>query len=236
MLSTRSNRSELLDQLTDSVTREELAGNLRDMRRANRYFGGTRAVVKTLLPIIRTLSDRHDGPVTVLDLATGSGDIPVALLEAAHNAALSIRVIATDLQPEVLAAAGSDDVDGALTIEQADARALPYADNAFDIVTLALAFHHFDPADAVRVLNEMQRVGRHALLISDLARTLPGYGGAWLFGHLLTRNRLTRHDAPLSVKRAYTPAEALELTQLAGWRRARVRSVLPFRYVLTGQP
>jgi hypothetical protein len=74
------------------------------------------------------------------------------------------------------------------------------------------------------------------LLISDLARTLPGYGGAWLFGHLLTRNRLTRHDAPLSVKRAYTPAEALELAQQAGWRRARVRSVLPFRYVLTGQP
>lgn len=236
MLSTRSDRSELLDQLSDSISAAELAGNLRDIRRANRWFGGTRAVVKPLLPVIRTLGERSGGVVTLLDLATGSADIPVALLAAAGRAGVQLRVTATDVQPEVLADARAAGGVGALTIEQADARALHYPDNAFDIVTLALALHHFDPEDAVQVLREMRRVGKHALLISDLERSLPGYGGARLYGHLLTGNRLTRHDAPLSVKRAYTPAEALAMARAAGWRKPRARSASLFRYVLTGRP
>lgn len=236
MLSTRSERSELLDQLSHSVSAEELAGNLRDIRRANRYFGGTRAVVNTLRPVLRRLAESRPGAVTLLDLATGSADIPSVLMACAGRDGLHLTIVATDLQPEILAGARAVQRSGLISLEQADARALPYSDNAFDIVTLALALHHFDPEAAAQVLREMKRVGRHALLVSDLARSLPGYAGAWLFGHLLTRNRLTRHDAPLSVKRAYTPAEALAMARAAGWRKPRVRNATLFRYVLIGQP
>lgn len=236
MLSARSNRTELLDQLCGSVADDELVGNLRDIRRANRYFGGTRAVIDTLQPVLRGLSERRSGVITVLDLATGSADIPIALATHAERDGIALSVVATDLQPEILANALVGGRAIRIALEQADARSLHYADDAFDIVTLALALHHFEPDDAMLVLREMRRVGRHALLVSDLARTWPGYVGSWLFGHVLTRNRLTRHDAPLSVARAYTPAEALELARAAGWRNARVRPVLPFRFVLTGRP
>jgi hypothetical protein len=63
-----------------------------------------------------------------------------------------------------------------------------------------------------------------------------GFAGAWLFAHVATRNRMTRNDAPLSVRRAFTAAEARALARDSGWQDAGVRRVAPFRYVLTGRP
>jgi hypothetical protein len=82
----------------------------------------------------------------------------------------------------------------------------------------------------------MRRVGRRLLVVNDLERCRSGYVGAWLVGRLFTRNRLTRHDAPLSVQRAYTRDEALALARAAGWGQAHVRGAAPFRYVLTDAP
>jgi SAM-dependent methyltransferase len=229
----RTARPELLDAAHDGITRLELAANLRDIRRANRYFGGTRAVVSAVQPFLVGAGARS---VTILDVATGSADIPLALVRQADRHAWRIQITATDLQPEVLAIARAAERPGVLAVEPADARALPYADNTFDVVLLSLALHHFEPEDALRVLAEMRRVGRRGLLVNDLERTRVGLAGAWLFSRGLTRNRLTRHDAPLSVRRAYTLAEGLALARAAGWGTPDARRVFPFRFVLTGSP
>jgi hypothetical protein len=70
------------------------------------------------------------------------------------------------------------------------------------------------------------------VIVSDLARSLPAYLGAWLLTHTLMPNRLTRHDAPASVRRAYTPSEVRDLAEQAGLKGATVRSAFPFRQVL----
>jgi SAM-dependent methyltransferase len=229
----RTSQLELLDTLDRGVPAPELAGNLRDIRRANRWFGGTRAVVRGIRDSGLGNRGAAGRPVTILDLATGSADIPLAIAELARREGWRVAVTATDVQPAVLAVARAAERPGLLRVEAADARDLPYADASFDVVTLSLALHHFEPDDAARVLREMRRVGRQ-LIVNDLERSRPGLAAAWLFAHLLTRNRLTRHDAPLSVRRAYTPAEALALARAAGWNAARVRRAQPFRFVLTG--
>lgn len=230
----RTQQMELLDRLGDAAHATELAGNLRDIRRANRWLGGTRAVLSALAPLLAA-HDRAE-PVTILDVATGSADIPVAVSEWAERDGRDVRIVASDLQPAVLAVARAAERPERIFIQRADARDLPFPDRAFDIVTLSLALHHFDQRDAPRVLQEMSRVGRRALIVNDLERSRPGLAGAWLFGHLATTNRMTRNDAPLSVRRAYTRAEALALAHTAGWHGAHVRSVVPCRYLLTGRP
>ncbi|MEZ4521393.1 MAG: methyltransferase domain-containing protein [Thermomicrobiales bacterium] len=190
------------------------------------------------MPVVNVVSrlTRHLERCALLDLATGSADIPLALVERAEQTGLDLQIVATDLQPEILAVAQAAERPGRLRIEQADARSLPYEPDAFDIATLSLALHHFHPGEAVEVLSEMRRVAGYALVVSDLERSWPGYAGAWLFGNLTTRNRLTRHDAPLSVRRAYTPSEAVSLAHAAGWRDVRITSVFPFRYIMVGRP
>lgn len=205
---------ELLDTLAD-VPAAALAGNLRDIRNVNRYLGGT-AVVLAHLPALLTEMPRG-ATVSVLDVATGSGDIPRALVRWGRRHGYDLRVVATDIADDVLAVARRETADEpCIVVETCDVRALPYRDRAFDVVTCSLALHHLAQADAVRALAEMGRVARAGVIVNDLVRSWPGYVGAWLVGVCTTTNRLTRHDAPLSVLRAWTPDELRAMAAEAG--------------------
>jgi len=78
-------------------------------------------------------------------------------------------------------------------------------------------------------------LARHGFVLNDLARSWHGYAGAWLSSRLATRNRMTRHDAPLSVLRAYTPAELRNLLVRAGIHGAVVRRRPLFRMTAVKQ-
>jgi SAM-dependent methyltransferase len=218
----RIDAPELMDG--DGFSAEELAGNFRDIQRVNRWFGGTSAILASLPELI------PDGTKTlsVLDLATGVADIPVTVQRWGATRGYAVDITATDSSPEVLALAGAQ-VAGLPRIRllRADARNMPFADHTFDVATCSLALHHFSPGDAILVLREMDRLCRTGFIVNDLRRGAVGYGAAWLASRLTTRSRLTRHDAPLSVRRAYTPGELRSLLNEAGVRGAEIR-ILPW--------
>jgi ubiquinone/menaquinone biosynthesis C-methylase UbiE len=114
---------------------------------------------------------------------------------------------------------------------RADGTLLPFGDGSFDAAISAATLHHCEPAAAVSFLRELRRVARVAPIVGDLRRTPAAYGGARIIA-LLSRNRLTKNDAPLSVRRSYTPREAYELALEAGWRRPSVRPTAWFRLLL----
>lgn len=230
----RSEQVELLDAPAGISTAAVLRDNLRDIRRVNRFFGGSRATLGALLPFLHESGASET--IDILDVATGSADIPLAIARRARSAGRSVRIVATDFHPEVLAVAREQTRGTDIVVERADALSLPYGDREFDIAVCSLALHHFSPADALRLLAEMRRVSRRAMVVNDLERSRLGLAGAWLVSRVLTGNPVTRHDAPLSVQRAYTPSEALDLGRRAGWRQPAVRRAVPFRFVLTGRP
>lgn len=206
----------------------ELAANFRDIRRVNRLLGGVATTMRHLPALIdRVPADR---PVTILDLATGSGDLPLAVVRWARRHGRPVRVIASDVDPAILDLA-REHAGGhpEITFARHDARDLPLPDGAVDIAHCALSLHHFDPGDATRVLREMRRVARHGIVLNDLRRGRLGYAAAWAAARVTTRNRLTRNDAPLSVLRAYTPEELAELCRRAGIADARITTHAWFR-------
>ncbi len=207
---------ELLDGQLDDVA--ALRGNLRDLRRVNRFLGGStlsRRAVDLLLA-------GEPGPHSLLDVGTGAGDIPLALLRSAAGRGRDLRIVGLDSRPEVLEAARSIDPRLGelhdLELCTADGRALPYADATFDIVHSSMVLHHFEARDAVAFLREARRVARLGVVVNDLVRGRLNWAGAWLLSRVATRNRLTRNDGPLSVRRAYTRAEAEALLASAGLR------------------
>lgn len=209
----RSEHPELLDDAVQDQA--ELAENFRDIRRVNQLLGGT-SIILRLLP--RLLEDLPPGqPVTVLDLATGCGDIPVAISKWADHHGWDMQIMASDISDEILDLARqlTSDLPN-IELARHDARDVPLPDKCIDIVLCSLSLHHFAPTDAVRVLREMDRLARHGFILNDLHRSRPGYIAAWLAAHVTTRNRLTRHDAPLSVRRAYTVPELEDLLHQAG--------------------
>lgn len=222
----RSDDAELLDGTgLDPV---ELAANLRDIRRVNRLLGGTAAVLRHVPELLDGIP--LDQTVTVLDLATGSADIPVVVAEWARHAGRRVEITASDVSDEILAVA-REQVRGRpeIALAKHDARAVLLPDRSFDIVLCSLALHHFSPDDAVRVLGEMRRLARIGFILNDLRRSRLGYLAAAATARLTTRNRLTRNDAPLSVRRAYTPDELRELLLAAGIDSARITTHRWFR-------
>jgi ubiquinone/menaquinone biosynthesis C-methylase UbiE len=194
-----------------------LRDNLRDLRRANRLTGGgalSRRAIEALAP--------PPAAVTVLDVGTGGADIPLALLAHARNRDQSLAITAVDSRPEILEAARAirpelDRVER-LTLDVADGRALPYPDASYDVAHASLVLHHLEPAEAVAFLRELARVSRLGVVVNDLSRRRITLIGAWLLSRAFTRNRYSRHDAPLSARRAYTLREAIGLLAEAGLR------------------
>jgi SAM-dependent methyltransferase len=210
-----SGTEELLDgPLADQ---RALAGNLRDLARANRWLGGAR-LSSRMIDVIAP----GTAAIDVLDVGTGAADIPLALIEEGRARGRLVTVTGIDLRPEVLAAAAVVDrritSTGELTLHVGDGRSLPYPDGAFDVAHASLVLHHLEPAVARSMLAEMARVARLGVVINDLVRNRWSWLGAWLLGHLATANRFTRHDAPLSVRRAYTISELTALLAAAGLR------------------
>ncbi len=211
----RSDAEELLDGPLDDAA--ALRGNLRDLARANRWLGGVGLSARAIEALA---GDRET--LTVLDVGTGAADIPLSLLQRAAREGRGLRVTGIDSRPEVLAAAVARQPGLALTpgleLHVGDGRSLPFPDRSFDIAHASLLLHHLEPATAVALLREMSRVARRGIVVNDLVRSRVAWLGAWLLSHVATRNRYTRHDAPLSVRRAYTVAELTALIAAAGLR------------------
>ena len=230
-LAHRPNLTELLD--APSPDPATLGRNLGDIRLINRALGWTAAVVREL----SVLTARHNWPAfTLLDVATGSADIPLAVLRWARRRNLRIAALAGDLNAAVLAVAARQAAhDPDLALVRFDALRAPFADRAVDVVTCSLTLHHFAPPDAVALLRELGRVARRALIVGDLERSWPAYLAARLLVVAL-RNRMTHHDAPVSVLRAYTAEELHRLAAEAGLHGARVTRRFPFRLELVWEP
>jgi ubiquinone/menaquinone biosynthesis C-methylase UbiE len=213
---------ELMDEPVDDV--DELEANLRDIAFANAHFGGTAPVVRTVAAL---------GARTVLDVGSGAADIPLALVEDARRRGSPLQVTCLDRSEQMLTIARRlTGADPALDFVRADGETLPFPDGSFDAVTCTLALHHFEPAAARSLLRELRRVARLSPVVCDLRRSAFAFGVTWLWSRT-ARSRLTRHDAPLSVRRAYTPSEALTLAASAGWEDPRIAGERFFRMTLT---
>ena len=225
----RRNRPELMDQ--PEIDERELATDLGNLAWINRLLGGI-AVIRAHLP-------RWGGGVapdrwTVLDVATGGGDIPRWMVRRG----LPVEVVAADLHPQMLRQARAWSVGLPIRFIRCDARHLPFRDRSVDLVLCSLMLHHLTEADAAQVLRELGRVARRRLIVNDLRRSRVAYGLIWLITRL-SRNRLTRYDSPVSVERAFTPAELEVLAREAGLDRqgkVRVYQHRHYRMALVFEP
>lgn len=199
----------------------DLSQSLADVSRLNGLFGG-RSITLTWVKRLLAGAPR-DRAITVLDVGTGGADIPRALARWARRARRRLRILALDRDRATLAVARRATARyPEIVLLQGDALALPVQPRSIDVVISALTLHHLEPAAAVRYLAEMDAAARMGFVVNDLLRSRTAYAAVWLATRALTRNRMSRHDGPLSVLRAYTPAEVRSLCEKAGLFDVRV--------------
>ena len=183
-----------------SARLRRLSAALVDLRHINQWFGGIRATTDLLRRVAARTNSRR---LSVLEVGAGGGDVPLAARKTLAAEGIQLDLTLLDRISTHLPRNGAPAVAG-------DALHLPFRDGSFDVVSCSLLAHHFDP-DVLRAFaREALRVARRAVVINDLARSrlhlLLVYLGLPLF-----RSRITWHDAPASVRRAYTARELREL-------------------------
>jgi ubiquinone/menaquinone biosynthesis C-methylase UbiE len=224
---------ELMDD--PAVPRRELGRALRYIRAVNRGLGG----VKALLSHLRAWSVNwpRNRPITLLDVATGSADLPLAACRWARRAGFDLRVTGIDKHSETLAFAREQTrAESAITLEQVDALEMDsrFEPGSFDYVHAGLFLHHLPEPQLLRVLASMHRAASKGLVWNDLVRSPVSYRVIKLL--TIGQPRMIKHDARVSVLAGFTKEEAESLAQRAGITYARYSwSVLAHRFTIAGE-
>ncbi len=210
-------RPEQMDR-PQPVTRE-LEIDLANLVGINRYFGSHR--------LVRGFMRRWFQPgetYRVLDLCTASGDIPRLMVDWARPRAINLQIEAVDYQPSTLAIARRLSADYP-EIAYREGNALGVAGGAgeYDFVFCSLALHHFAEEDAVNLLRRARELARRAVLVADLERSRLAQAAVWLLTAVLYREPMTKEDARVSVRRAFSYRELGDLARRAGWDDFRQR-------------
>lgn len=224
-LSRRCDDPERMDDAAVGVA--EMRDALGDLDRLGALLGGWSA---SFAPLRRRLAGRRRA--RILDVGAGSGAMARTLAREALRRGVRADVVAVDLHPAVCRVAGEvARSEPALRVVRADARRLPFADASFDFSIGSLFLHHFAGEDLRAILGEMRRVAGEGVVIADLERSRLAYWGVWLASRVFTRSPVTRHDGPLSVRRAFRREDLEEWRRLDGLHGLRWRRAVPFRWV-----
>ena len=191
----------------------ELERDLEQLRKLNRWFGSYRLVSIFMRRWIRAGTE-----IRVVDLATGSGDIPRLLVDHARRVGARIEVDAVDQQAATLEIARSLSADYP-EISYHAANILEWnSAQPYDIALCSLVLHHFSDDDAVKLLRKCRELSKRFVLVSDLRRGFLLQAGVYMLTALIFREPMTRFDARLSAQRAFSLPEMSELAIRAGWK------------------
>jgi 2-polyprenyl-3-methyl-5-hydroxy-6-metoxy-1,4-benzoquinol methylase len=216
---------ELMDR-PQPLTRE-LERDLANIRSINRWFGSYRQVRHFL---VRWL--QPNDKARILDVSTGSGDIPRLIVDFARGGNVSVQIDAIDQQASTIEIARrlSNDYP---EIEFFCANLFAWKPSEpYDIVLCSLTLHHFSEDDAVRVLQKCREFTREHVLVADLRRSLWLTFGVYLVTATIYHEAMTKTDARLSAARAFSFAEVRELARRAGWKNFGHRKFAVGRQVI----
>lgn len=155
----------------------------------------------------------QERPGLLLDLASGTGDIPLRLLRRLGPSRESWSIRVSDISPEMLKIAGTRLKGAAVLIETQNAEAMDVASDSLDIVTMAFGLKIVDRA---RVLPEIMRVlkpggvflcleasriivpGLHSLYLAYMSACMPMIGRLATGGDASAYSYLLKgvHDFP----------------------------------------
>jgi ubiquinone/menaquinone biosynthesis C-methylase UbiE len=222
---------ELVDQRSPDPAL--LRESLDDLAWMNRHLGISAGVARQLRWL---LDGKSPGRLNVLDVGAGAADILAALARRCRRRGLGFEGTALDsgratsrIAAARLAASGSD---GRIRVVCGDARALPFPGASFDVTVSSTFLHHLEEDEALLALREMARVSALGVIVTDLRRGPFGLLAARTLANTVwRRHRYTHHDAPASMRAAYTMAEVRALAERAGLK-ATVEPQLPFRWML----
>lgn len=228
-LSQRNLQPEVMDQ--PELDPELHARALEALARINALSCSANILFAPIRELARRLRSR---PITILDLASGGGDVTIGLWQRLHRSGVEAEILGRDKSPTAVAIARkrAARLDVPVTFETADA--LQCADGEqFDVVMSSLFMHHLSRDRAVWLLERMKHSARHLVLVNDLLRSRRHYLLAVAVSQLVSRSAVVHIDALRSVEGAFSRAEVHQVAADAGLVGATIKRCWPCRFLMS---
>ena len=225
-ISRRSAEPEILDDF--QLKGHDLAHNLQELEKVNRYLGGHNSLRKAISEVVEN-DPRHT--IRLLDAGCGGGD-------ALRMLALWLRKRKKDFQ-----LTGFD--ANANAIEYAIRHSTGYPNLRFrlldiksesfrrlpaDVVTFNLFLHHFSEPEIVSLLVTC-RHKKCAIVINDLERSWLAYHLFRIVSRLMGFSYISRYDGKLSVKKSFSRKDWQRIFAKAGIDNYQIRRRWAFRWL-----
>lgn len=224
----RHREPEIMDQPDLEPARHVQA--LRGLARINQWSGSARI----LWPAIRAYAMQNHLPsLRILDIATGGGDVPLALWRKGRRANFSMALEGWDISPCAVthAQARAAEEQAPVCFARHDVMKEPIP-TRFDIITCSLFLHHLSEDQAVQLLEKMAQATQGMILVNDLIRSHAGLALALVGTRMLSSSQVVHVDGPRSVRAAYTLGEVQRLAGRAGLSGHSLTAHWPYRFLL----
>ncbi|MFI4917589.1 MAG: methyltransferase domain-containing protein [Phycisphaerales bacterium JB060] len=225
----------LVGELMDdpALDPKEHAHALAGLARLNALSG----VVGQFYPFLKERAQRLERPLTIVDIATGSADVPVALLERARRDGLRFDITACDISPVALTNARERAESAGVELATSELDILRQDPPRADVLMCALFLHHLSDRDVCLVLAKMANAAHGQILISDLRRGPWGTALAGVIPRVSTGSHIVHVDALRSARAALSIGEVRSMTRgIAGGDGWRVRRAFPARMLISWVP
>ena len=225
----RDLQPEWMDQpgLSEEAHRRALGG----LARLNRF---TRVAHDMYRQIRHQTAGKSIKRLRVLDVASGSGDLPIQWLRWSKRDGLDWQVCALDLRSTAVLEqqTKAKQANVSLRSVRSDCIRDPLPDG-FDIVTNSLFMHHLQDNQAIHLIRSMMHAARVGVLICDLERSRWNLRLVNAAARVLTRSEIVHHDADRSVRAAYRTGEFARLATAACASKTVPRRLFPCRFLLS---
>ena len=229
-----SRRIEASEHMDSPSTPKHLMVNaLRFLEFTNKYFGGEQTIMKYLNRWSK--SWEKNKPIKILDIGTGSADIPRSIVGWARKNGFHVHITGIDLIRDIVEIAlEKSKTFPEISIKQENFFSLAAQGERFDYVISSLLLHHLGSDQLLPGLKLMNQLATRGIILSDLNRSRMGYLMVGLLSHILG-NAIVRHDGPISIRRALKISELMKMSEHAGLAYTTTRPERWFRLSLSGE-
>ena len=231
----RNNRTEIMDDLNG--TGPDWYQALRELKVINHYLGGNSVTIEGLNRLLKGSVRAIDQPLEIADIGCGGGDMLQLIADWARANEIPVRLTGIDANPHIIEYARQHTAPyREITYMAADIFSDSFASKKFDLITSTLFTHHFTDQQLVKMVKSLHSQARLGLVINDLHRHPLAYHSIKLLTKLGSRSYMVKHDAPVSVLRAFSKKDWQNVLQKAGLENYRISWRWAFRWMLTVSP
>jgi 2-polyprenyl-3-methyl-5-hydroxy-6-metoxy-1,4-benzoquinol methylase len=225
-LTSRSAQIEIMDDLEASGKIIDVT--LSELETINLLLGGNYV---TINGINKLLNGKQLSHVSVADVGCGSGDILKLMRKYFNRKRISATLTGIDANPNIVAYARANTLAADnIQYEAVNIFSPEFKTRKFDILTGTLFFHHFSNEELIDFFRNLKSQLTIGFVINDIHRHWFAYHSIKVLTRIFSKSTMVKHDAPVSVMRAFRKNELQEILRQAGIQHYSLRWMWAFRW------